>query len=57
MQILNPEGNGMNAKDYWSVFLETGAPEAYLLYSAALKTEGKHVPDDSGSCPEGSRFQ
>ena len=47
----------MNAKDYWSVFLETGAPEAYLLYSAALKTEGKHVPDDSGSCPEDSRFQ
>lgn len=47
----------MNAKDYWTVFLETGAPEAYLLYSAALKTEGKHVPDHSGSRPENGRLQ
>ena len=47
----------MNAKDYWTVFLETGAPEAYLLYSAALKTEGKNVPDDSGRCPETNGLQ
>lgn len=40
----------MNSADYWTVFMETGAPEAYLLYSAALKTEGKYVSDDSGSC-------
>ena len=25
----------MNASFYWSVFLETGAPEAYLLYRGA----------------------
>lgn len=47
----------MNAKDYWTVFLETGAPEAYLLYSAALKTEGKHVPDGAGCHPESSGLQ
>ncbi len=47
----------MKAKDFWSVFLETGAPEAYLLYSAALKTEGKHVPDDSGSRSESVGLQ
>lgn len=47
----------MKASDYWSVFLETGAPEAYLLYSAALKTEGNHVPDDPGNCPQGVGLQ
>ena len=47
----------MNAKDYWTVFLETGAPEAYLLYSAALKTEGKYVPDHSGCRPENGGLQ
>ena len=36
----------MNAKDYWSIFLETGAPEAYLSYTKALKMEGNHVSDD-----------
>lgn len=38
----------MNAKDYWQIFLETGAPEAYLLYSRALKMEAVHVPDNAG---------
>ena len=27
----------MDAKLFWSVFLETGAPEAYLLYRSAQK--------------------
>lgn len=47
----------MNARDFWAVFLETGAPEAYLLYSAALKTEGKHVSDGSGCRPESGGLQ
>lgn len=47
----------MKSSDYWSVFLETGAPEAYLLYSAALKREESHVPDDSGHCSADSRLQ
>ena len=38
----------MNARDYWELFLETGAPEAYLLYSRALKMEAMHVSDDKG---------
>lgn len=47
----------MNSADYWSVFLETGAPEAYLLYSAALKSEGNHVSDHPGDCASGNRLR
>lgn len=36
----------MQASDYWTIFIETGAPEAYLMYTRALKTEETHVPDD-----------
>lgn len=38
----------MNAMEYWQLFLETGAPEAYLMYSAQLKSEANHVFDDPG---------
>ncbi|MBQ7331371.1 MAG: hypothetical protein IJW94_06235 [Oscillospiraceae bacterium] len=37
----------MEAKDYWNLFLETGAPEAYLLYNRALKMEAKGVSEDT----------
>lgn len=47
----------MNAVDYWQLFLETGAPEAYLMYAKAMKTEGKHVSDDSGHRPESYGLQ
>lgn len=30
----------MDAKLYWSLFLETGAPEAYLLYRGAQRNNG-----------------
>lgn len=36
----------MEAKDYWNIFLETGAPEAYLMYARALKSEVSHVSDN-----------
>ena len=39
----------MNARDYWQLFLETGAPEAYLMYSKAMKMEAGNVFDDSGN--------
>ena len=39
----------MNTKDYWQFFLETGAPEAYLLYCQALKSEAAYVPENSGT--------
>ena len=47
----------MNATDYWNFFLETGAPEYYLLYQNALKMEESHVFDDSGHCPPGYGLQ
>ena len=42
----------MNAQDYWTLFLETGAPEIYLLYNSARKTEVSYAPDGSGVGPE-----
>lgn len=36
----------MNAQDYWNLFLDTGAPEAYLMYSQLAKSEETHVLDD-----------
>lgn len=38
----------MKAVDYWKFFLETGAPEYYLLYQSALKMEESHVLDNPG---------
>lgn len=46
----------MNTADYWQLFLETGAPEFYLMY-CRNKTEGKHVSDDSGHRSEGHGLQ
>ena len=42
----------MNAKDYWEIFLETGAPEMYLLYNKVRKMEASDVPYSSGVSPE-----
>lgn len=47
----------MKSKDYWQLFWETGAPEAYMMYTQALKTEGTHVPDDTGNRPESNGIQ
>ena len=47
----------MNAMDYWKIFMETGAPEAYLSYTKALKMEEDHVSDNSGSGPAGHGLQ
>ena len=47
----------MNTKDYWQLFLETGAPEAYLMYSHKRKTEGSHVFDDPGHRPQSNGLQ
>ncbi len=35
----------MNAKDYWTIFMETGAPAFYLQYKGC-KMEEDHVSDD-----------
>ena len=34
----------------WQLFLETGSPEAYLLYkSQAIRTETTHVSNDKST--------
>lgn len=38
----------MTTQDYWQLFLETGAPEAYLLFHHARRMEHSDVCDDQG---------
>lgn len=47
----------MDAKDYWNLFMETGAPEYYMMYTNALKTEGVHVPDSQSIGAAGHGLQ
>ena len=47
----------MMAQDYWQMFLETGAPEIYLMYNNAKKMENSHVPEDKGTCTAGTALQ
>ena len=47
----------MRACDYWSLFMETGAPEAYLLYTKALKMEVNNVPENPRTGPSGHGLQ
>lgn len=47
----------MNAADYWTIFVETGLPEAYLLYSQAKRMEAKHVSDNNCTGFAGNRLQ
>ena len=42
--------------DYWKLFMETGAPEVYLLHKA-MQAEENHVSDDSGHRPAGHGLQ
>lgn len=36
----------MNSCELWQAFLDTGAPELYVLYSKAKRTEMAHVSDN-----------
>ena len=47
----------MKAVDYWSLFMDTGAPEAYVAYIYAQKREESHVPDDQGTGAAGHGLQ
>lgn len=47
----------MRANDYWNMFMETGAPELYLLYTKTLKMEANHVSDDPGTGIAGHGLQ
>ena len=37
--------------ELWQLFLETGAPELYLLYTNAKNREEPNVSDDPGHRP------
>ena len=47
----------MDSRDYWQIFMETGAPEMYLLYNTAKKMETTHVLDNSGTGSAGNKLQ
>ena len=46
----------MDARNFWELFLETGAPELYLMYREKMLEE-KHVSDDPGTGAAGYRLQ
>ena len=52
----NLGGMKMDAKEYWQLFMETGAPEVYMLYTSALKMEGSHVSEHHSSGAESQRL-
>lgn len=47
----------MNALAYWNMFLETGAPEMYLMYKQAQKMEDTDVFDRSWAGASGNGLQ
>lgn len=38
----------MDSKFLWEVFLETGAPEMFIYYQEAKRTEEGYVSDSAG---------
>ena len=44
----------MKSNVCWQLFLETGSPEAYILYNEAKRLELSHVPQYEG--PGGSGY-
>lgn len=44
----NCGGMIMDAQIFWQAFLDTGAPEMYLLYTKARKMESSYVCNDQG---------
>ena len=47
----------MISKDYWDLFLETGSPEFYLLYTNARKMETADVFNANGPGVTGHNLQ
>ena len=47
----------MDSNMYWQLFLDTGAPEAYLLYNASRRTEESYVSYNQSSGTSGIRVQ
>ncbi len=40
----------MNSAFFWDLFLETGAPEMYVYYQEAKRSEEQYVSDSTGTC-------
>ena len=47
----------MLSQDYWNLFLETGLPEAYMLYNRAKRMEERNVSNDESTGIAGNRLQ
>lgn len=47
----------MNSEAFWQLFLDTGAPEMYMLYNKAKKMEDSHVSDNQGAGVAGNTIQ
>ena len=47
----------LNASDYWTLFAQTGSPEAYMLYAKQLKMEEGNAPEDPSPRPAGYGLQ
>ena len=46
----------MEQQAMWSMFLQTGAPEAYLLYCEARKAKEHDVSDNPGTCNQSNEI-
>ena len=47
----------MNKQDYWQLFLETGAPEVYLMFHNARKQEEDYVFNRTRTSSAGNSLQ
>ena len=47
----------MTSQDYWQMFLETGAPEIFLLFNNLRKMEISNVLDNPGPGASGHKLQ
>ena len=47
----------MEAMGLWQAFLQTGAPEFYLMYKQARKMENSNVLENTGSGDSGHTVQ
>ena len=47
----------MRSENLWQVFLDTGAPELYVLYAQAKKVEETHVFNSSRISPQSGELQ
>ena len=47
----------MLSADYWRLFMDTGAPELYLLYHSAKRAEASDVFYDQSAGITGNKLQ